>query len=354
MAKAGEIANEIAGRAAFSDYRDRKAANTRKRQDDDLALFADYLRAAGLPAGDFSQDPQAWQGMSWGLVAGFARWQLSQGYAVGTINVRLSTVKTYARLALQAGVLPPHEYTQIQTVKGYRLSEAHHIDEQRLIAGLATRRTTRARTDANQNKKAQPVSIRLDQAQALKVHPDTPQGRRDRLIMTLLLDHGLRVGELARLTVDNFDLKAGELRFYRPKVDKTQIHVLSREALAAARSYLASDAPALGSIWRSSASKRDGKALQGQLTKSGMSARALTERVTVLGALVGLAGLSAHDCRHYLATILGQRMPLRELMDFFGWSSPAMAMRYAESKRSIDARKYIEAAKVANEGVRLE
>jgi hypothetical protein len=55
-------------------------------------LFAQYLRAAGLQGGDFAQAPQAWRGISWGLVEGFARWGLQQGYAVTSINVRLSTI----------------------------------------------------------------------------------------------------------------------------------------------------------------------------------------------------------------------------------------------------------------------
>ena len=36
----------------------------------------------------------------------------------------------------------------------------------------------------------------------------------------------------------DFDLAAGELRFYRPKVDKIQTHKLTADTLAAARAYL--------------------------------------------------------------------------------------------------------------------
>jgi hypothetical protein len=50
------------------------------------------------------------------LVAAFVQWQLSQGYAIGSINVRLSTIKTYAKLASQAGALHPTEYAMIRTV----------------------------------------------------------------------------------------------------------------------------------------------------------------------------------------------------------------------------------------------
>ena len=46
---AGQVANQYAARDLFSDYRARKAANTLRQQDGGLALFADYLSAAGIP-----------------------------------------------------------------------------------------------------------------------------------------------------------------------------------------------------------------------------------------------------------------------------------------------------------------
>ncbi|MBC8492724.1 MAG: site-specific integrase, partial [Chloroflexi bacterium] len=51
---------------------------------------------------------------------------------------------------------------------------------------------------------------------------------------------------------------------------------------------------------------------------------------------------SAHDCRHYWATQAARSgTPIDRLQDAGGWSSPAMPLRY------------VEAAKIANEGVRL-
>ena len=83
-------------------------------------------------------------------------------------------------------------------------------------------------------KKAEPVPLTPGQAAKLRTQPDTPQGRRDGLLLALLLDHGLRVGELAGLQVTDLDLGAGELRFYRPKVDKLQTHNLTPGARRAA------------------------------------------------------------------------------------------------------------------------
>lgn len=343
LALAGQVANQLAGKAAWTDYRERLAPNTRNRQDNDLALFAAYLAEKGLPAGEVARNLDAWRGVTWGLVAGFMRWQLAQSYAVSTVNIRLATIKAYCRLAVQAGAMEAEEYAQIRTVKSYRRAEAKHIDEAREAEGIPTRRPVRWVKGERANRKAESTLLTQEQAKALKMQSDIPQGRRDRLLICLLLDHGLRVGELAGLTIDNFDLKAGELRFYRPKVHKVQIHRLERDALQAARDYLASDAPALGPIWRASASKRDGKAKKGQLTRQGMSTRALTERVRTLGAALGIASLTAHDCRHYWATQAARSgTHLDRLKEAGGWSSLAMPERY------------IEAARIANEGVKLE
>jgi len=89
---AGQAANTVAARQVFTDYRERKAANTLRRQDAGLALFTDFLATVGVKAGNLAKDPQAWRGITWGLVAGFVRWQLRQGYTVSTVNVRLTSM----------------------------------------------------------------------------------------------------------------------------------------------------------------------------------------------------------------------------------------------------------------------
>src|SRR5690606_42061972 len=69
-----------------------------------------------------------------------------------------------------------------------------------------------------------------------------------------------------------FDLKAGEIRFLRPKVDKVQTHKLSAETLRALHAWFdSSDAPESGLLLRGS---RKG----GALTSTGMSERSITER----------------------------------------------------------------------------
>jgi len=330
LVAAGRAANEAASQSAFADYQSRKAGNTIARQNVDLATFAAYLaQAVGSAPGDLAHDPQAWRGVTWGLVDGFAKWLLLQGFAVGTVNLKLSTIKTYSKLAAKAGVVSAQDAALIRSVQGYSRTEAKRVDEKRTAADIPTRRGA---------KKALAVISTKEQATALKSRPDTPQGRRDALIMALLLDLGLRVGELAALTVGDLDLQAGELRFYRQKVDKVQTHRLTHDALQAARVYLAQDAPPTGPLLRASRKSKTGD----NLTHAGMTARAITQRVRELGERIGVEGLSAHDCRHFWATQAARNgAPIDRLQDAGGWSSPNMPLRY------------VDAARIANEGVRL-
>jgi len=239
------------------------------------------------------------------------------------VNLRLSTVKTYAKLATQAGTLDPLALALIKTVSGFRRKEALRIDTQREVTRVGA-------------KKVQAVSITPEQARLLKTHPNSTQGRWDTLLMCLLPDHGRRGGEVVILTVDNFDLGAGVLRFYRPKVDKLQCHRLTPDTLNAAKAYLWVDTPSWGYIWRGS---RRGKK---DLTDDPMSVRTLSERVRTLGKQIGIIGLSAHDFRHFWATIAVRNgTQLDRLQEAGGWAGLAMPIRY------------IHAEEIANIGVKL-
>jgi hypothetical protein len=110
---------------------------------------------------------QCWSNVNAGLVAGFVRWMLQEGYAIGSINVRLATVKVYARLAAQAGAITEEEARLIATNRGYGGKAARNMD--------ASRVTTRKGT-----KKAEATPISDTQVVALKTREDTPCAERPR------------------------------------------------------------------------------------------------------------------------------------------------------------------------------
>jgi integrase len=102
--------------------------------------------------------------------------------------------------------------------------------------------------------------------------------------MCLLIDHGLRVGEVAGLRVGDFDLEARTFTFYRPKVGKAQTHELTRDACAAAAAYFAAAAPTEPEAPLIRSSRKGGF-----LTHAGISTQKINARVP--------APLLGHDRR---------------------------------------------------------
>lgn len=334
---AGQIANRHAAASAFENYRKELTANSRRAQDGDLALFAAFLaEATQEEPRPLTDSPQAWQGITHGLIEAFRNWQLQAGYSIGTVNRRLSTVKRYAVMVFRAGVIDVNESALIKTVTGYSNKKARNIDEGRENAGLPTRFIVEGKS----NKKAQNVSIPEADVKTLKTSAhdmNSPQGRRDAVLFCLLLDHGLRASEVVALKVGNIDLDKGLMRFYRQKVDKWQTHKLTADTLRALRVYMAFDAVVMLDSPLLRAAKKNG-----ELAGAGITARTITRIVQEAGKSIGKANLSAHDCRHSWASrAAGAGSSPFALQEAGGWNSLAMPRRYVDEKA------------IANEDIKL-
>lgn len=316
----GQAANRAASSNAFRDFLMRKAENTQTIYMINLDTFADFLndvgasRCTGL---DLALRPETWTGITWGLVETFVKWMLNQGYAIATINNKLSTVKNYAKLAAKAGTLDPTEAQMIRNVSGYSMREGKRVDQQRPQTRMS-------------NKKEEPVRISVGQARRLKQgwHRAGKQlaGARDAVITTLLLDHGLRAGELCDLRIENFDMHGGVFTFYRQKVDKTQAHRMTEDSYVAVERWLKMLGRTRGLLlW--------GVTRGDTLNKEGMTQVAVLNRLRILGERVELENLSAHDCRHYWASRAAKNKTSPfALRDAGGWNTLAMPSRYvAES-----------------------
>jgi len=216
-------ADEFVASQALELYRKKKARETVRRHKSDIALFEQFLASTNqLPLLNYRDEIAPWGQVTYGVLEVFRQWMLVQGYSLGSINSRLYTARKYCELAFQAGFMDEQQFKLIQTIKGYSGDERRNIDEQR------------AETRMETAKKATPTIITYEQAEELK-NQDEP---RDARIMCLFIDHGFRVGEVARLRISDFNLAAGEVKFYRHKVNKTQTHRLTPATLAAARVYL--------------------------------------------------------------------------------------------------------------------
>lgn len=113
-----------------------------------------------------------------GLVEGFVKWILSEGYSVASVNNRLSAIRVYVRLAAKAGVISADEHALIREVRGYGETEGKRVDKRRSKSRVG-------------HKKDEAIVLTSEQARLLKTrHASTPQGIRDRFLLCLLLDLG--------------------------------------------------------------------------------------------------------------------------------------------------------------------
>lgn len=318
------VADEIARRRELEKYQRAKSEETLRRQEADIALFRAYLEEAHVPTGDLYRESEAWRGMSWGIVEGFREWQLKQGYAIGSINVRLSTVKSYAQIACKTGVLDERAMQLIATVKGVQFKESVNIDKKR----------EQTRVGA---KKAQATHVSPSHMKALIAMLEADNsyfGRRDLVLLCLLGRQGLRCGEVARLQVEHVDLAGGLLVFYRPKVYKTQRHELHQTTLQAMRRYLEAYRPTgflFAGVDKQAYMDNQGKFHKGHKASQGLSTRAINERIGYLGEQVGLDHLSPHDLRHFWVTdAFRQKTLIDVVMQAGGWNSHEMALRYRD------------------------
>lgn len=315
--QAAQAADAARDHHLLKNYQEERSAETLERQGYDLALFAKYLESVYVRHGDFYHDLEAWRHINAALVDGFKQWMKREGYAIGSINVRLATVKAYCKIAHDAGIIPTATYIRIQGVQGIPHKSAVHVDRKRAV-------TRREHAGCATTKKAQATDI-PDEALPLLKHPQTgPLAARDGLLMCILLDHGLRVGEVAILKKTQIDLEARLLTFDRPKVTKErEKHRLSDDTLAAARLYLPIIPPEQESLFD-------------------LAVTSIQERVRLIGHLAGIEGLSPHDCRHSAADRATRNgASLDALMQFGGWTNYGTPLQYLKRRA------------ISNEGINL-
>lgn len=329
---AAVAADTVAAHHVFSDALQRLAPASRLRYEGDLALFGHYLvhvqsvRAAstGTIGADLLYKPSAWRNVSWGLVSGFVKWMLDEGYAIGSVNSRLSTVKRFAGLALEAGAISDETCLRIRNIRGYGGKAARNVDEQREIARVGS-------------KKAESLVLSPEQLAHLKQQPDTPVGRRDLLLICLLFDQGLRIGEAAALLIGALELgtafQSSFLTFYRQKVGITQKHELSADTFEAARRHLRTDLIGASSSERLFRGSRKDGSLVGSF-----GVRSMQDRVKILGERIGVAHLSPHDGRHTWASDMAEAgTPANVIRDAGGWANFQTPSRYIARSKVANA-----------------
>ncbi|MBN2379074.1 tyrosine-type recombinase/integrase [candidate division WOR-3 bacterium] len=255
----------------------RASPHTLRAYRKDLEHFLDYLKEYKGKSDLYAVDRQD--------VRGFIALQTRLGYSKRTIQRRLSSAKSLFKFLCAEERI---KLNPARLVKGPRLSKRlPHVFTQ---------------------SQMEEVFTRLNMA-------DDPDLLRDRAIVELLYDEGLRISELAGLDVPNIDFARGEIKVFG-KGSKERIVPLGSRASDAVKSYI--EARTSGPVFiKEPAGKR-------------MGVRDLRRIVNYyLSQLPDAPAVNPHALRHSFATHLMERgADLRAVQELLGHASLSTTQAY--------------------------
>ena len=237
--------------------------------------------------------------------------ELSEGRARSTVAQRLAAIRSFGRWARRAGLVEADPWSAVGTPRRpRRLPAVLGVgDVERLLETAAA-----APAPARRRRGAPPDDL----AAALDL--------RDLAIVETAYAAGLRISELASVTLGSLDLGRGEVRV-TGKGRKDRVGLLGRPARAALGAYLAGARPVLA------ARTPGGRPMEALfLNRRGLplGARGIRLRLDRLFARAGLPdGTSPHTLRHSFAThLLDGGADLRVVQELLGHSSLATTQVY--------------------------
>lgn len=333
----------------FTDYQNKKSEATRQAQQNDLKLFSQYLAACGLqrsPA-DLYTDQNAWSGMNYALLEGYRTWLYydqpeqkdgkQHGFTVRSVKRRLSTVRTYSKLAYKSGVISMEDYHRIQSIETDSYGDGVNIDEHRkrlhITPHLVERKNAATVVKRPQAARLKKTSTPLART---RVH-DQLLGERDELLMCLLIEHGLRVSEIVNLNEESIDLQEDTIHVKRSKnYSQGTLKLMSGTSAAAARylpllqAYRAT-LPVIAEQANPPCPLFYGYGGE-RITRFG-----LYDRVRELGKQVGIKNLSPHILRNYWVqdAFRYKENSLDKIQQYGGWKSAIMPLYYAQQHRPL-------------------
>jgi len=160
---------------------------------------------------------------------------------------------------------------------------------------------------------------------------------RDRAMFMLMLRCGLRVEEVAQLTVDAVDYGRRQIFVSNGKGAKDRVVYVSEDACSALLKYLAK---------RSSKAKGLFLVQKGPLKGKPLSVRGIQKRIEHYGRKSGLE-VSCHQLRHTMATqLLNADADLATIQDLLGHGQITTTQRYCRVANLKVQRDYYKAMEV--------
>ena len=259
-----------------------------------------------------------------------------EGKSPNTIRAYSETLKLFGRIAVEEGVpedvraiTPAHIYAYLGRIaaSGVSLDTQHrrHREVRSLFSWLERMEYI------DESPFARIKNVRLPQKIIEPFSPEevahilavcdleTEIGARDRAIVLLFLDSGLRLNELVQLELGDVDFASQRIRVLHGKGNKQRVAPFASRAgevlLHYIRRFRGSEA---GQLFRST---RSPEPLTGNLIRV---------RMAQLGRLSGVVKTHAHRFRHTFATwAIEQGARELDVQYLLGHSSPVMVRRYS-------------------------
>jgi site-specific recombinase XerD len=162
--------------------------------------------------------------------------------------------------------------------------------------------------------------------------PNNPSGARDRAILLVLLDTGVRVGELVRLELSDLDLEGQRLRVMHGKGNKQRLTAFGEDCARALRCYLEARSMQPGRLFVAAGRHRN------PVPESWLQPNAVKQMLRRLGKQTGIPKVHAHRFRHTFATwAIEQDARELDVQYLLGHSTPDMVRRYSATYNSEKA-----------------
>jgi site-specific recombinase XerD len=160
----------------------------------------------------------------------------------------------------------------------------------------------------------------------------TPIGARDRAILLVLLDTGIRVGELVRLELSDLDLKGRRMKVLHGKGNKQRVVAFGDDCAKALRRYLEARGMQPGRLFVAAGGHRN------LMPDSRLQPNAVKQMLRRLGRQTGIPKVHAHRFRHTFATwAIEQDARELDVQYLLGHSTPDMVRRYSATYNSEKA-----------------
>ena len=164
------------------------------------------------------------------------------------------------------------------------------------------------------------------------------KGYRDKAMFTIMLRTGLRVEEIANLTLKAIDLKRRKIYVYNGKGNKDRVVYISNDAFSALVAYLR--------IRPSTRANRVFLVEKGTYAGKPISVRGIQKRIKYYARKTGIKA-SCHPLRHTMATqLLNADADLVTIQDLLGHTRIKTTQRYCKVSNLKVQRDYFKAMEV--------